>query len=149
MSNLFKIIKNNFKFYVILAIVIAVGTAGTTFALIFSNFNAINVNTITSTIDANISYDDATNNAEIVNNGNMLPIADDKVDGPDVTDPRVLKVKFNVSGNDTKAGTYEFIDKTAIEIIKRSGIKTVIVNGNNPENVKNAISEPIGTLITN
>lgn len=53
-----------------------------------------------------------------------------------------------VSGNDTKAGTYEFIDKTAIEIIRRSGIKTVIVNGNNPVNVKTAISEPIGTLIS-
>ena len=53
-----------------------------------------------------------------------------------------------VSGNETKAGTYEFIDKTAIEIIKRSAIKTVIVNGNNPENVRTAISEPIGTLIT-
>lgn len=53
-----------------------------------------------------------------------------------------------VSGNDTKAGTYEFIDKTAIQIIKRSKIKTVIVNGNAPENVKTAITEPIGTLIT-
>ena len=53
-----------------------------------------------------------------------------------------------VSDNDTKAGTYEFIDKTAIQIIKRSAIKTVIVNGNNPENVITAITEPIGTLIT-
>ena len=44
---------------------------------------------------------------------------------------------------------YDFFDKTAIEIIKRSAIKTVIVNGNNPENVKTAITEPIGTLITN
>jgi uridylate kinase len=54
-----------------------------------------------------------------------------------------------VSTNDNKAGTYEFIDKTAIGIIKRSNIKTVIVNGNNPENVKKAITEPIGTLIVN
>ena len=53
-----------------------------------------------------------------------------------------------VSDNDTKAGTYEFIDKTAIQIIKRSKIKTVIVNGNTPENVKTAITQPIGTLIT-
>ena len=31
----------------------------------------------------------------------MLPIADSDVTGPTVSDPRVLKVKFNVSGNDT------------------------------------------------
>lgn len=62
----------------------------------------------------------------------------------EVTPNKLMEI---VSGNDTKAGTYEFIDKTAIEIIKRSGIKTVIVNGNNPENVKTAITEPIGTLI--
>lgn len=53
-----------------------------------------------------------------------------------------------VSNNDIKAGTYEFIDKTAIQIIKRSGIKTVIVNGNTPKNVKTAITNLIGTLIT-
>ena len=54
-----------------------------------------------------------------------------------------------VSSNETKAGTYEFIDKTAIEIIKRSAIKTVILNGNDPENVKVALEKPIGTLIKN
>lgn len=59
----------------------------------------------------------------------------------------VDKLMEIVSGNETRAGTYEFIDKTAIEIIKRSGIRTVIVNGNDPENVKKAIVEPIGTLI--
>lgn len=63
-----------------------------------------------------------------------------------VTPDKLLDI---VSTNDNKAGTYEFIDKTAIGIIKRSGIKTVIVNGNNPDNVKKAISEPIGTLIVN
>ncbi|HII09040.1 MAG TPA: UMP kinase [Methanosphaera sp.] len=71
---------------------------------------------------------------------------DDAIMFSEVTTAKLLEI---VSGNETKAGTYEFIDKTAIEIIKRSGIKTVIVNGNNPENVKTAISEPIGTLITN
>lgn len=63
-----------------------------------------------------------------------------------VTPDKLLEI---VSTNDNKAGTYEFIDKTAIGIIKRSNIKTVIVNGNNPENVKKAITEPIGTLIVN
>ncbi len=63
-----------------------------------------------------------------------------------VTPDKLLEI---VSTNDNKAGTYEFIDKTAIGIIKRSNIKTVIVNGNDPENVRTAISKPIGTLIVN
>jgi uridylate kinase len=46
-----------------------------------------------------------------------------------------------------KAGTYEFLDKTAIQIIGRSRIKTVILNGENPENLKKAIKDRIGTLI--
>ena len=71
---------------------------------------------------------------------------DDAVMFSEVTTSKLLEI---VSGNETKAGTYEFIDKTAIEIIKRSAIKTVIVNGNDPENVRTAITEPIGTLITN
>lgn len=70
---------------------------------------------------------------------------DDAVMFNEVTADKLMEI---VSGNETKAGTYEFIDKTAIEIIKRSGIKTVILNGNNPKNVKKAINEPIGTLIT-
>ena len=32
-----------------------------------------------------------------------------------------------MSNKDIKAGTYEFFDMTAIQIIKRSGIKTVIL----------------------
>ncbi len=62
----------------------------------------------------------------------------------EVTAEKLMEI---ISTNDTKAGTYEFIDQTAIQIIKRSNIKTVIVNGKNPENVKKAITEPIGTLI--
>lgn len=52
-----------------------------------------------------------------------------------------------LSDKDVKAGTYEFFDKTAIQMIKRSGIKTVIVNGNEPNNLLRAFSENIGTLI--
>ena len=48
---------------------------------------------------------------------------------------------------ETKAGTYEFFDMTAIQIIKRSKIKTRIVNGENPENLQKAISSEIGTTI--
>jgi uridylate kinase len=52
-----------------------------------------------------------------------------------------------LAGNEVKAGTYEFLDHTAIQIIKRSGIKTVILNGENPENIKKALKDRIGTLI--
>jgi len=52
-----------------------------------------------------------------------------------------------LSNKDTKAGTYEFLDSTAIGIIRRSKIKTRIVNGRNPENLIKAVFENIGTTI--
>lgn len=52
-----------------------------------------------------------------------------------------------LADNEVKAGTYEFLDHTAIQIIKRSAIKTVILNGENPENIKKALNDRIGTLI--
>ena len=52
-----------------------------------------------------------------------------------------------MSSNNIQAGTYEFFDMTAIQIIKRSSIKTVIVNGNDAQNIKRAMTEQIGTLI--
>lgn len=52
-----------------------------------------------------------------------------------------------MSSKDIKAGTYEFFDMTAIQIIKRSSIKTVILNGENANNIKTAINGRIGTII--
>ena len=53
-----------------------------------------------------------------------------------------------ISGNEVKAGTYEFIDMTAIQMIKRSNLETVIANGNDPENLIRAINgEKIGTRV--
>ena len=52
-----------------------------------------------------------------------------------------------MSSNEVKAGTYEFFDMTAIQIIKRSSIKTVILNGENAQNILNAIEGNIGTTI--
>lgn len=52
-----------------------------------------------------------------------------------------------LSTKETKAGTYEFFDTTAIQIIKRSKIKTRIVNGEYPENLQKAVSSEIGTTI--
>lgn len=52
-----------------------------------------------------------------------------------------------LSSKDIKAGTYEFFDMTAIQIIKRSNIKTKILNGNYAKNLQKAIYEEIGTTI--
>lgn len=53
-----------------------------------------------------------------------------------------------VKNKDTKAGTYEFFDMTAIQMIKRSGLETVVANGEQPQNlVKILKGEEIGTKI--
>lgn len=53
-----------------------------------------------------------------------------------------------IKGKDMKAGTYEIFDMTAIQMIKRSSLETVICNGNNPENLEKAINgEKIGTRV--
>ena len=53
-----------------------------------------------------------------------------------------------ISGNEVKAGTYEFIDMTAIQMIKRSNLETVVANGNEPQNLIKAIKgEKIGTRV--
>ena len=53
-----------------------------------------------------------------------------------------------IKGKDVKAGTYEIFDMTAIQMIKRSSLETVICNGNNPENLEKAINgEKIGTRV--
>ena len=57
------------------------------------------------------------------------------------------KIMEMLSDKDMKAGTYEFLDKTAIGIIGRSRIKTIIINGKEPSNLKKAIDNNIGTLI--
>jgi uridylate kinase len=53
-----------------------------------------------------------------------------------------------ISGKDTKAGTYEFFDMTAIQMIKRSSLKTVIANGYDSQNLLRVINgDKIGTTI--
>lgn len=55
-----------------------------------------------------------------------------------------------LNGKDIKAGTYEFFDTTAVQMIKRSNLETVIANGNEPENLIKAINgEDIGTKVIN
>jgi len=54
----------------------------------------------------------------------------------------------SIKGKDVKAGTYEFFDMTAIQMIKRSSIETVIANGDNPQNLIKAINgDKIGTRV--
>ncbi len=62
----------------------------------------------------------------------------------EITPTQMLSI---LSTKENKAGTYEFLDTTAIQIIKRSNIKTLIVNGEDPENLKNAVQGNIGTTI--
>ncbi|HMK53854.1 MAG TPA: UMP kinase [Methanobacteriaceae archaeon] len=62
----------------------------------------------------------------------------------EITPSKMMKY---LAGYEVKAGTYEFLDHTAIQIIKRSGIKTIILNGENPQNLEKALNERIGTLI--
>ena len=55
-----------------------------------------------------------------------------------------------LSGKDVKAGTYEFFDTTAVQMIKRSNLETVITNGFEPENLIKAVNgEDIGTRVIN
>ena len=94
-------IKNNIKFLVAMIIVITLGIIGITYAIKITNFNPIGLNVNTSTIRANITYDSTVNEGNITSTGNMLPISDTLVTGVDVTDTRVLKVKFMVTGLST------------------------------------------------
>ena len=56
-------------------------------------------------------------------------------------------VKF-LGGKDVKAGTYEFFDMTAAQMIKRSALPTVIANGENPDNLIKIINgDTIGTKV--
>lgn len=62
----------------------------------------------------------------------------------EVTATEMLEI---LGSKEVKAGTYEFFDHTAIQIIKRSGINTIIANGKEPKNLKKAIAGKTGTHI--
>ena len=66
---------------------------------------------------------------------------------PEITATDLLEF---LSGKDVKAGTNEFFDTTAVQMIKRSDLETVITNGFEPENLIRAVNgENIGTRIIN
>jgi len=63
----------------------------------------------------------------------------------EITATEMLEI---IKEKDVKAGTYEFFDFTAIQMIKRSSIETIIANGNDPKNLIKAVNkEKIGTRI--
>jgi uridylate kinase len=48
-----------------------------------------------------------------------------------------------------KAGIHQILDPVAVKALKDRGIKTVVVNGNDPKNLRRAIDgEEVGTVIT-
>ena len=94
-----RLIKENSKFIIVMSIVIVLGIIGITYALKIAAFNPIGLNTITGTINANITYD-GNNTSTITNTNKMLPISDTLVD-INTTDERVLKVSFNITGVNT------------------------------------------------
>ena len=66
---------------------------------------------------------------------------------PEITATDLLEF---LSDKDVKAGTYEFFDTAAAQMIKRSNLETVITNGFEPENLIKAVNgEEIGTRIIN
>ena len=93
-----EIIKNNSRFILIMLVIIVLGVVGATVAIEIANFNPIAINTTTGNITASITYD-GTNTSTVTSSGTMFPIADSLVTGTSVTDTRVVKVKFLVTGN--------------------------------------------------
>ena len=59
------------------------------------------------------------------------------------------KLSEILSSNVSQAGTYALFDRTAIDVLNRSNIPCVVVNGHDPNNIKKAIGREIGTYISN
>lgn len=97
--NIKNIIKKNIRFISAMIVVIILGIFGISYALKVASFNKIAVNIKSANMDVNISYDSGVNGADISNSGNLLPINDSLITGPTVSDSRVLKAKFYVTGN--------------------------------------------------
>lgn len=96
-----KILKNNIKLYIILGIIIVLGSIGLTVA-ITTNFKPIAINITTSEKKAEITYNEGTNSGIITTTGGeILPIDDAIIEeaGESIDNPRVIKAEFNVTGS--------------------------------------------------
>ena len=50
--------------------------------------------------------------------------------------------------DELKAGSYKLFDLLAVKTVKRSGIKTIFIDGRDPENIERVINgEKIGTVV--
>ena len=98
-----KLLKDNIKIIIVMILIIVLGLFGITYALKVGPFKNIGVNTTTTPIAANITYDSSSNTSSVVSTNKMLPIEDSTVTtaGANITDDRVVKVKFKVSGVDS------------------------------------------------
>ena len=59
------------------------------------------------------------------------------------------KLSEILSSNASEAGTYALFDRTAIDVLNRSNISCVVVNGHDPKNIQKAVNKEIGTYISN
>lgn len=84
----------------------------------------------------------ATNVDGVYDKDPKLPDAKklDKVD--------ISELKMILSGGGTRAGEYKLFDPVALRVIERSKIKTIIFDGNDPDNLRKLIKgEAVGTVV--
>ena len=93
-----------------------------------------------------------TVNAEILLNATNVDGVYDK--DPKLSDAKKLdkvdisELKIILSGGGTRAGEYKLFDPVALRVIERSKIKTIIFDGNNPDNLRKLIKgEAVGTIV--
>ena len=61
----------------------------------------------------------------------------------------IEELKRILSGGGTRAGEYKLFDPVALRVVERARIKTVIFNGNQPENVQHILEgKKIGSVVT-
>ena len=93
-----------------------------------------------------------TVNAEILLNATNVDGVYDK--DPKLSDAKKLdkvdisELKMILSGGGTRAGEYKLFDPVALRVIERSKIKTIIFDGNDPDNLRKLIKgEAVGTIV--
>ena len=61
----------------------------------------------------------------------------------------IEELKKILAGGGTRAGEYKLFDPVALRVVERARIKTVIFNGNQPENVQHILEgKKIGSVVT-
>ena len=97
-SKYMNLIKQNIKYIIFVIILLTISIMGITYAIKVNGLKK-NVDIALSNINANITYDNLSNTSSIVSDGKMMPISDELITGSNVTDERVLKASFYISGS--------------------------------------------------